>query len=574
MIEKNITAAYRKAAPGTTERIKEEAVGIAARLDLSGRMQQYETSQAFILLKDHKPNFETDLPCRLINPAKSDIGRVSKVILEQTTAIIRSNTPVNQWRSTGEVTTWFRETCIPGRTRFLTFDIESFYPSISENLLDKAIGFARSRSDLSPEDIELIKHCRKSLLFDPQGQPWHRTDSLFDVTMGAPDGAEVCELVGVYLLSKIQSILPANSFGLYRDDGLILVHNPNGPLMERIRKTLIAVFLAEGLKITVSPPSDSVDYLDVTFRADGSFRPFRKAEKVTHYVNRQSNHPPSIIRSIPEMISHRISSISSSREIFDAARPYYEDALRKSGYEPAMSYNPEASRTQPGGRTKRNRKRKILWYNPPYSSTVQTNVGRNFLALVEKHFPRTSPLHKILNRNCVKVSYSCMPNMEMIIKSRNKQLLNQQQRTQETTTRQCNCRSKESCPLHGKCLTSSIVYRATLRSETGKEHQYIGMTEGTFKQRFYGHTSSFRNEERRGDTKLSEKVWSLKNQGLNYTITWDVVRRGHPYRIGQNSCDLCTSEKLEILLRSSDPRLLNSRTEILAKCPHKRKFTL
>ena len=145
--------------------------------------------------------------------------------------------------------------------------------------------------------------------------------------------------------------------------------------------------------------------------------------------------------------------------------------------------------------------------------------------------------------------------MEMIIESRNKQLLNQQQRTQETTTRQCNCRPKESCPLQGIFLTSSIVYKETLRAETGKEHQYIGMTEGTFKQRFYGHTSSFRNEERIDDTKqkLSEKVWSLKNQGLNYTITWDVVRRGHPYRIRQNSCDLCTSEKLEILLRSSDP---------------------
>ena len=116
------------------------------------------------------------------------------------------------------------------------------------------------------------------------------------------------------------------------------------------------------------------------------------------------------------------------------------------------------------------------------SSTVQTNVGCNFLALVEKHFPRTNPLHKILNRNCVKVSYSCMPNMEMIIKSRNKQLLNQQQRTQEPATRQCDCRSKESCPLQGRCLTSFTVYRATLRAETGEEHQYIGMTEGTFKQ--------------------------------------------------------------------------------------------
>jgi hypothetical protein len=190
------------------------------------------------------------------------------------------------------VITWFRETCIPGRTRFLTFDIESFYPSISESLLDKAIVFAQSRSDLSSEDIELIKHCRKSLLFDPQGQARHRTDSLFDVTTGAPDGAEVCELVGVYLLSKIQSVSPASSFGLYLDDGLILVNNPNGPLLERIRKALVAIFQAEGLKITVSPPSDSVDYLDVTFRADGSFRPFRKAEKVTQCVNRQSNHPP------------------------------------------------------------------------------------------------------------------------------------------------------------------------------------------------------------------------------------------------------------------------------------------
>ena len=132
-------------------------------------MQQYETSQAFKLLKDHKPNFETDLPCRLINPATSDIGRISKVILEQTTATIRPNTPVNQWRSTGEVITWFCETCIPARTRFLTFDIESFYPSISENLPDKAIGFAQCRSDLSPEDIELIKHYHKSLLFDLQG---------------------------------------------------------------------------------------------------------------------------------------------------------------------------------------------------------------------------------------------------------------------------------------------------------------------------------------------------------------------------------------------------------------------
>ena len=83
-----------------------------------------------------------------------------------------------------------------------------------ESLLDRAI--ILGHTELSQEDIRLIKHSRKSLLFDPKGEAWHRKNSLFDVTMGAPDGAEVCELVGVYLLYKIREILPDDS-----DCGLI-----------------------------------------------------------------------------------------------------------------------------------------------------------------------------------------------------------------------------------------------------------------------------------------------------------------------------------------------------------------
>ena len=50
--------------------------------------------------------------------------------------------------------------------------------------------------------IQIIKHARKSLLFDSTGV-WVKNDDnpLFDVTMGSFDGAEVCELVGLYLLS-------------------------------------------------------------------------------------------------------------------------------------------------------------------------------------------------------------------------------------------------------------------------------------------------------------------------------------------------------------------------------------
>ena len=56
-------------------------------------------------------------------------------------------------------------------------------------------------------------------------------------------------------------------------------------------------------------------------------------------------------------------------------------------------------------------------------------------------------------------------------------------------------------------------------------------------------------------------------QGLN--------RSKRPYVNGQRTCDLCTTEKLEILLQSStDPHLLNSRSEIMNKCRHKNKFSL
>ena len=58
--------------------------------------------------------------------------------------------------------------------------------------------------------------------------PWLKTDAddLFDVTMGSYDGTETCELVGTYILSEINNIIPKVNIGLYRDDGLANVHMP------------------------------------------------------------------------------------------------------------------------------------------------------------------------------------------------------------------------------------------------------------------------------------------------------------------------------------------------------------
>ena len=67
----------------------------------------------------------------------------------------------------------------------------------------------------------------------------------------------------------------------------------------------------------------------------------------------------------------------------------------------------------------------MIWFNPPYSKNVVTKVGHYFLKLLDKHFPRHHKLHKIFNRNTVKVSYSCTKNIKSIINSHNKKVLHQ-----------------------------------------------------------------------------------------------------------------------------------------------------
>ena len=71
----------------------------------------------------------------------------------------------------------------------------------------------------------------------------------------------------------------------------------------------------------------------------------------------------------------------------------------------------------------RSRKRKIIWYNPPYSKNVSNNVGQSFLKIIDEEFPADHPLHKIFNCNTVKISYSCMPNIKQTIDGHNKSTL-------------------------------------------------------------------------------------------------------------------------------------------------------
>ena len=82
-----------------------------------------------------------------------------------------------------------------------------------------ALTFAETIINLDDHDKKIIYLSRKSLLFNKE-QTWMKKGSdQFDVSMGACDGAEVCELVGIFLLNLLGRQYDTENIGLYRDDG-------------------------------------------------------------------------------------------------------------------------------------------------------------------------------------------------------------------------------------------------------------------------------------------------------------------------------------------------------------------
>ena len=176
--------------------------------------------------------------------------------------------------------------------------------------------------------------------------------------------------------------------------------------------------------------------------------------------------------------------------MFRDAVPPYQEALDKSGYTHTLKYE-AANDNSPI--KKRNRGRRITWFNPPYSSNVSTNVGARFLKIIDKCFPPTNPLNKIINRNKVKVSYKTMPNMKEVLGRHNLEIAKGDMVQQAPAG--CNCRGGVVvCPLEGSCLTAGVVYEATVtRQDSQATDTYTGLTAGRFKERYNQHQSDFRN---------------------------------------------------------------------------------
>ena len=123
--------------------------------------------------------------------------------------------------------------------------------------------------------------------------------------------------------------------------------------------------------------------------------------------------------------------------IFYYRKPAYENALHKS----SLKYLEEINQYN-----SRRRTQNIIWFNPPFSQTVKTNVAKLFFRLLDKHFPKFHSLYKIFNRNIIIVSYSCM------------NLFNQKEKQNNSW----NFRNKNECPLKENCRKLSTNIRHSI----------------------------------------------------------------------------------------------------------------
>ena len=249
----------------------------------------------------------------------------------------------------------------------------------------------------------------------------------FDVPMGGYDSSQIADLVGLYILHILNRIINSDQVGLYWDDGIMYIPNSNGPNSSSIQKKIIRAFKLLGFKIEISSNNKIVNFVDVTLDlSNNTYKPFKKMDQSPSYININSNHPKVIIKQVPKAVNLRIRNLSVNEEIFRKGSKMYIDALKSSGYKENFTYKeekvPNDNKEINKENRRKNRKRKIICFNPPFCRLTNINIGKYFLKLVDKHFKHGNKLHKIFNRKTLKISYSCTKNTFQIINSHNKNI--------------------------------------------------------------------------------------------------------------------------------------------------------
>ena len=135
MINNAITSKYKTNSKNIKKQINTDGKKILRNREVLNRLEINGENNSFITLKDHKGNFNNNPTIRLINPAKNELGHISKAILGTTNKSIREAMGFNQWRNTDTVIDWFKRIRNKHLYKFVVFDIREFYPSITEHFL-------------------------------------------------------------------------------------------------------------------------------------------------------------------------------------------------------------------------------------------------------------------------------------------------------------------------------------------------------------------------------------------------------------------------------------------------------
>ena len=277
------------------------------------------------------------------------------------------------------------------------------------------------------------------------------------------------------------------------------------------------------------------------------------------------------------MIEKRTNKNSSNKELFDMSKDVYNEALRKSGYNKEIKYVDKSKTATKTGKNK-NRKRKILWFNPPYDKSIKSNIGRSFINIINKHFGEKSKMKKFINKNNVKISYSCMTNIEIIIKCHNFKIL-QNNKEEKSNAKKCNCRKTLQCPLkNDECRKENVIYEARIETNNNSK-VYIGLTENEIKKRIAVHRTTFKSDashmnhqKYKNSTELSKEVHSLKEKKQEYKIIWKIIKQVNKTNQSRNTCKLCMIEALTILEEKRS--CINKRNELMNTCRHQAKYLL
>ena len=155
---------------------------------------------------------------------------------------------------------------------------------------------------------------------------------------------------------------------------------------------------------------------------------------------------------------------------------------------------------------------------PPFASNVKSRVGEQILKLVKDSFQPSNQLHKIINKNTVKVSYKTTPNISQIIAGHNRKLLNKLSPKQ---VKPCTCRVL-AFHVEGKCQQEGTIYQATVKHTNREPRQqetntYIGLASTSFYQRHQNNKTTLKDRGHATESALSNHCWKLKDSGVYFS---------------------------------------------------------